>query len=157
MPMKVLVAYDSRKGTTREVAEWIARVATGWTPLVQVRPVSGLRPEEAAGADVLFVGCWVHGLVVVGVGPSDGASSWAKALPALDGTLAAVFCTYDVNPRETLPILAAALRSHGAEVLAGHASKRRNRFAGVDAFTTAVMTEARSRLSPALTSRPALR
>jgi menaquinone-dependent protoporphyrinogen IX oxidase len=157
MPMKVLVAYDSRKGTTRAVAEWIARVATGWTPRVEVHPVGGVRPEEAAEADVLFLGGWVRGLLVVGVGPSGGASSWARALPSLEGKLAAVFCTYDVNPRQTLPILAAELRDKGAEVVAGHASRRRNRFAGVDDFTMAVMGEARSRLPPRSAGRPALR
>jgi hypothetical protein len=157
MPMKVLVAYDSRKGTTRAVAEWIGRVATGWTPQVEVRPVVGLRPEKAAEADVLFLGCWVRGLVVVGVGPSEGASEWARSLPPLDGTLAAVFCTYDVNPRQTLPTLAEELRGKGAEVVAGHASRRRNRFAGVDDFIVAVMTEARSRFSSPAASRPALR
>lgn len=157
MPMKVLVAYDSRKGTTRAVAEWIGRVATGWTPQVEIRPVGGIRPEAAAEADVLFLGCWVHGLVVVGVGPSEGASAWAKTLPSLDGKLAAVFCTYDVNPRQTLPTLAEVLRAKGADVVAGHASRRRNRFAGVDDFTMAVMTEARARLSPSFATRPTLR
>lgn len=157
MPMKVLVAYDSRKGTTRAVAEWIGRVALGWTPRVEVRPVRGLRPEDAAESDILFLGCWVRGLVVVGVGPSDGASSWAGALPSLDEKVAAVFCTYALNPRQTLPILAAELRAKGAEVVAGHASRRKNPFAGVDDFTMAVMTEARSRLSPPHVRRPALR
>jgi hypothetical protein len=157
MPMKVLVAYDSRKGTTRAVAEWIGRVATGRTPHVEVRPVGGVRPQEAAEADVLFLGCWVRGLIVVGVGPSDGALSWARALPSLDGKLAAVFCTYDVNPRQTLPILAAEVRAKGAEVLAGHASRRRNRFAGVDDFAMSVMSQAKSRSSPPRDGRPALR
>jgi hypothetical protein len=156
-PMKVLVAYDSRKGTTRAVAEWIGRVAIGWTHRVDVRPVGGLRPEEAAEADVLFLGCWVHGLFVVGVGPSDGATTWAKTLPGLDGKIMGVFCTYDLNPRQTLPILAAELRAKGADVIAGHASSRRNRFAGVDAFATTVLSQARSRLSTPDAGRPSLR
>jgi hypothetical protein len=46
------------------------------------------------------------------------------------------------------------LRAKGADVVAGHASRRRNRFAGVDDFTTAVMTEARSRLSPSANRPP---
>ncbi len=155
--MRVLIVYDSRRGTTRAVAERIGRVALGWTPRVEVRSVRETRPGRAETADVLFLGCWVHGLIVVGVGPSAGASEWAESLPALGGTVAGVFCTYDVKPKQTLPVLAAALRARGAEVVAGHASRRRNRFAGVDAFATAVLEDAASR-SPAAPSRgPAAR
>ena len=67
--MKVLVAYDSRKGTTRAVAERIALVAQGTTPDVTVSHVGALSPGEAAGADVLFLGAWTRGLFLIGVGP----------------------------------------------------------------------------------------
>ena len=87
--MRVLIAYDSRKGTTRAVAERIALIAQGSTADVTVSHVGAISPSEAAGADVLFLGAWTHGMFVIGVGPSDGAVQWASGLPSLDGTLAA--------------------------------------------------------------------
>ncbi len=143
--LKVLIAYDSRRGTTRAVAERIGLVARGTTPDVTIAPVGSLRPEDAASADLIFLGAWVRGLFVVGAGPSSGAMEWTATLPSLEGKLAAVFCTYDFDPKATLTKLAEPLRARGAEVLAGHASRRRNRFAGVDDFARAVMSSVRDR------------
>jgi hypothetical protein len=143
--MKVLVAYDSNKGTTRAVAERIALIAQGTTPDVTVSHVGAIAPTEAAHADVLFLGAWTHGMFIVGVGPSDGAVNWANGLPDLGGTLGAVFCTYDVNPRGTLPAMTSLLRTKGVEVLGSHGSKRRNRLAGVEDFAREIMVQARQR------------
>jgi hypothetical protein len=143
--MKVLVAYDSRKGTTRVVADRIGLVAQGTTADVTVSHVGAIAPGEAAGADVLFLGAWTHGLFVVGVGPSDGAVGWVQGLPSLTGTLGAVFCTYDLNPRGTLSLMSTLLRDKGVEVLGAHASKRRNRLGGVEDFAREVMAQARER------------
>ena len=143
--MKVLVAYDSRKGTTRAVAERIALIAQGSTADVTVSHVGAIAPGDAAGVDVLFLGAWTHGMFVVGVGPSDGAVRWAGGLPPLEGMLGAVFCTYDLNPRGTLTALASLLAAKGVLVAGSHASKRRNRLAGVDDFARDVMSQARRR------------
>jgi hypothetical protein len=155
--MRVLVAYDSRTGRTRAVAERIGLVAQGSTPWVSVRPVSDLRPEQALDADVIFLGAWVDGFIVIGVGPSGRAVSWAAALPPLGGRLAAVFCTYGVNPRRTLDQMSEPLRSRGAVVLGGHASRRNNVLRGVEPFARGVMAEVRSRLMTPPPARPALR
>lgn len=155
--MKVLVAYDSRKGTTRAVAERIALVAKGTTADVTVSHVGAIAAGEAAQADVLFLGAWTHGMFIVGVGPSEGAVDWVHGLPHLAGTLGAVFCTYDLNPRGTLPAMASLLRDVGVEVLGSHGSKRRNRFAGVDAFAREIMVQARQRSGPRSSGDRALR
>jgi Flavodoxin domain len=155
--MKVLVAHDSRTGRTREVAERIGLVVQGSTPRVSVASVADLLPEDVLAADVLFLGAWVDGFIVVGVGPSGRAMAWARALPSLEGRLAAVFCTYGVNPRRTLQEMSKVLTSKGAIVLGGHASRRNNVLRGVEPFTREVMAEVRSRLKTPPPSRPALR
>jgi hypothetical protein len=156
-PIDVLVAYDSRRGTTRSVAERIGLVAQGSTPNVRVEHVRAIPPAEVVGFDVVFLGAWVSGLVVVGVGPSEPAVRWAKALPDVSGTIAGVFCTYDVNPRRTLDRLGELLADRGALVVAGNASRRRNPLAGVDAFTRRVLGAARERHPRRPAARPAPR
>ena len=157
MQVDVLVAFDSRRGTTASVGERIGLVARGTTPQVTVGHVRTLHPERASQADVLFLGAWVSGLVVVGVGPSEGAISWGERLPDLTGKVAGVFCTYGLNPRTTLARLSDLLSEKGAEVVAGNASRRRNPFEGVDGFTREVMAVARQRFPRGEAARPSPR
>src|SRR5207245_7417619 len=148
------VAYDSRTGNTRRVAERVGLVAQGTTPRVSVEDVSALRPEAALEADVLFLGAWVDGFVLIGVGPSGKAVAWARSLPALDGRLAATFCTFGVNPKRSLGKLSDLLSSKGAIVLGEHASKRSNVLSGVEDFARDVMRPARARLAPPRAAGP---
>ncbi|MDQ3468327.1 MAG: hypothetical protein M3487_00900 [Actinomycetota bacterium] len=86
----------------------------------------------------MLVGTWVHGLFVVGQTP------WALAaisnLPAMRGKRAAVFCTFALNPGNSLDKLrggrgdrsardrragAAPLQARGAQRGAGDQARRR--------------------------------
>ncbi|MBA3605606.1 MAG: hypothetical protein H0W46_06480 [Acidimicrobiia bacterium] len=65
----------------------------------------------------MLVGTWVHGLFVVGQTP------WALAaisnLPAMRGKRAAVFCTFALNPGNSLDKLTGAVEATGAHVIGG--------------------------------------
>jgi hypothetical protein len=65
----------------------------------------------------LVVGTWIQGLLLVKVGPADGAMRGIVGLPDLGGRPAAVFCTFDVNPFDSLNRMAARLQSRGARIL----------------------------------------
>ena len=71
---------------------------------------------------MVLVGTWVHGLFVVGQTP------WALAtisnLPAMRGKRAAAFCTFALNPGQSLDKLTGALGATGAEVVGGLALSR---------------------------------
>ena len=105
--MKAAILFESLTGHTRTAGELIAfnLQQAGW----RITGVSPVRKPEMASiqdADVIIVGTWVHGLFVVGQAPW-GLGAIA-GLPAMQGKLAATFCTFALNPAKTLDIGRAA-------------------------------------------------
>ena len=121
--MKAALLVESLTGNTWRAAELIADDLgqEGWT----ITGVSKVRqPDYAAiqAADVVLVGTWVHGFIVVGVAPYGLAT--ISNLPAMRGKQAAVFCTFAVNPRSSLERLTGAVEATGANVVGGLEIKR---------------------------------
>ena len=87
-----------------------------------------------------MVGTWIQGLILVKVGPAEGALRGVAGLPDLEGRPAAVFCTYDVSPFDSLTRLANRLLARGAWVLPVRGRfRRRKKLAGVPAFVDALV------------------
>src|SRR3972149_4484997 len=103
--MNVLVTYESRGGGAKQAAGAGAEAARATGATVVVSPVSDATSERVEEADVLFVGSWVEGFIVMGVGPSKAALDWLATPPPPGGEPAAVVCTYAFNPRKPLPNL----------------------------------------------------
>ena len=57
--MKILVAYDSKHGNTRKIAEEIAS-AFGPEHQVQFKSVAEAKPEDTGAADIVVIGCPTH-------------------------------------------------------------------------------------------------
>jgi flavodoxin len=124
--VNVLVAYESRGGRTKRAAQAIADTIQAAGHQTEIRPLSEAGSELVATADVLFVGSWVEGFLLFGVGPAKAAQQWVAALPSLSGKHAAVFCTYALHPRGTLSALGSGVKGKGAS-LAGEAAFRHGR------------------------------
>ena len=121
--MKAVVLYESLTGNTRKAGEMIARMLQeeGWG-ITDVGPVR--HPDHAAiqGADLVIVGTWVHGLFVVGQAPFG--LSLLQHLPAISGKQVATYCTFALNPKNSLDKMARALDSRGGQVIGGLALNR---------------------------------
>jgi flavodoxin len=131
--MKAALLVESLTGNTWRAAELIADDLgqEGWT----ITGLSKVRqPDYAAiqAADIVLVGTWVHGFIVVGVAPF-GLAMIAN-LPAMRGKQAAVFCTFAVNPRRSLERLTGAVEATGANVVGGLALHRRQLPAHAEEF-----------------------
>ena len=137
--MRFLIAYESRGGRTGAAAEAIAAEVRAAGHEADVRPLGATDAGALDQADAVFVGTWVEGFLVVGVGPARAAREWMARLPALSGKPAAVFCTYALNPRGTLPALQSALERKGARVLASRAFHRRRPAEGAGALVQQVL------------------
>jgi len=137
--MHVLILYESRRGFTLTVARSIRDELRTRGVSAETAPVRSVDRGTIAAADALIVGSWVKGAILFGVGPADGVREAIEALPDLDGTVAAVFCTCDVAPRGTLQTLATWLRRRGARVVVGQTFKRKKSLRTVPAFTDVVL------------------
>ena len=82
--MNVLVLYESRNGHTRDAANALAQAARDQKHTVTVKSIIEVRKADVENAQALFIGTWVHGLILFGVRPA-GAELWVPNLPALEG------------------------------------------------------------------------
>ncbi len=121
--MKAAVLVESLTGNTWRAAELVADDLRqeGWT----ITGLDRLRTPDLAAiqaADIVLVGTWVHGFFVVGQAP--WALSTISNLPAMRGKQAAVFCTFALNPGNSLDKLTGAVQATGADVVGGLALSR---------------------------------
>ncbi|MHB1500086.1 MAG: FAD-dependent oxidoreductase [Candidatus Dormibacteria bacterium] len=131
-PKRVLVAYESRGGRTARLATLVADLLTAPGREVRSLPVAKVGVRELASADLLVVGTWVEGAVVAGVGPAPISRTWLRQLPRLGGLPTAIFCTYGVSPKGTLPQMAQELERCGARVVAKQAFRAHASAAGTN-------------------------
>jgi flavodoxin len=139
--MNVLVIYQSRNGHTREAAEAIASAAREHGCEVVVRSAAEVRKADVEGADALFVGTWVHGMILFGVRPA-GVEQWVPTLPSLNGKPVGVFCTYAFHPRGSLRTMGAMLEARGGSIRGQRAFHRRQPGSGADSFVQSVLHSA---------------
>lgn len=120
--MRAAIIYNSLTGTTKKAAH---RIASELAALrVEATPVgiAEVDPAIVAEADLIIVGTWTDGIVVMGQKPAGRRK--LRSLPSLAGKQAVVYCTYAVDPGQTLSKLVTDVEALGAEVLGGFAIAR---------------------------------
>lgn len=130
--MQAVIIYNSLTGTTEKAAH---RIASELKALrVDATPVPIAEADEAtvADADLVIVGTWTDGIVILGQKPAGKKK--LRNLPSLAGKRAVVYCTYAVDPGHTLDKLVAEVEAKGAEVLGGFALARHDLAADIAEF-----------------------
>ncbi len=135
--MNVVIIHQSRTGNTRRAAELIGGTIKLSGATVTVRPISNLDFKELAEADLIFVGTWVDGLILLGHRPGD--RSKLRTLPMLWDKTVAAFMTHAVNPGNAPKKLAKLLTAHGANVIAASSLNRRRLNSEAPAFAKTTM------------------
>jgi hypothetical protein len=120
--VNALVIYESLTGNTRRAAEIVAAEFTHLGVTASTCPTTAVDYAALARADLVVVGTWTDGIIVVGQRP--GRAGRLRALPSMQGKQAAVYCTYAVDPGHTLDKLVTIVDGLGAEVLGGLAIRR---------------------------------
>ena len=138
--MRAVIIYNSLTGTTRKVAH---RLASELKALrIDATPIAIGDADDAAvaDADLVIVGTWTDGIIVVGQKPAGRKK--LRGLPSLAGKKAVVYCTYAVDPGHTLDKLVEEVEGRGATVIGGYAIARHDVPGDVAEFV--------DRLTPAL-------
>lgn len=138
--MRALVIHESLTGNTREAARLIVDELTtlGW----EASECSSREVDLAAlqSADVVVVGTWVDGLLVIGQRPG-GAGKIAK-LPLLGNKTTYVYVTYAIDSGKTLKKLTAEVEARHGNVVGGMAIKRTELVEGSREFAQRVVAAA---------------
>lgn len=124
--MNLLVAYESRTGTTERSATAIAEACRAGGHDVRLRALIDVTDEDVNWAEGMFYGTWTDGFIVAAVRPAMPAELAPYRMPRLDGKPVAIFCTYAVNPRGVLAIMRETLEDRGAKVVAERAFRRKD-------------------------------
>ena len=120
--MRAVVIYESLTGNTRKTAGFIGRELVRAGVPATVCPITGIDYQALADADLVIVGTWTDGILVVGQRP--GRAGRIRKLPVMRGKRCAVYCTYAIDPGKTLDKLTALLEERGADVIGGMAIRR---------------------------------
>lgn len=116
--MRVAIAYDSLRGTTKAAALAMGRRFVDEGNQCTVRSLVEAHPAEVGAADLICIGSWTRGLFVAGQHPTPAALSFIDQLGDLSGKRCVAFCTYKLATGPTLDKMASRLRAKGADVVA---------------------------------------
>lgn len=120
--MDAVIIYESLTGTTQRAARLIGDGFYDHQIGAQLYPLASVDPAAVAAADVVIVGTWTDGLLIVGQKPAKKKK--LEQLPPLAGKPCFVFCTYAIHPGKTLEKLTRIVTELGGNVLGGLTVRR---------------------------------
>jgi flavodoxin len=94
MMKRALVLYNSKTGTTerfaREIGDFLSREGVD----SKVLSIFKFSPQDFTGVDIVLLGCWTSGLMIVLQHPERTWVEFAKTLPDLHDKKVGLFTTY---------------------------------------------------------------
>jgi len=131
--MKAALLVESLTGNTWKAAELIAdKLQQERWKITGLSKVGKPDLQSVHLADIVLVGTWTHGFVVVGQTPF--ALGNIANLPTMRGKKAACFLTFALNAGKSIDKLTDAVRQTGADVAGGLEIKRNYLDAHTDLF-----------------------
>ena len=135
--MEAVVIFESLTGNTAKASYAIAAGLSERGLPTSAFPMTQIDYQALSNADVVILGSWVDGLLLVGQRP--GRLGRIRALPALAGKRTIVFLTYAIDPGRALTKMSDAATALGAEVLGGQLIRRDKLAGGVADFVDRVL------------------
>ena len=120
--MHAVVIYESLTGNTAKAGRAIAHQLTEAGLPTRAFPITKVDYQALQDAELVIVGSWVDGLILIGQRP--GRMGRITAMPALAGKKAVVYLTYAIDAGKALQKMSDAVAARGAEVLGGTRIRR---------------------------------
>jgi flavorubredoxin len=120
--VQAVVIYESLTGNTAKAGHAIAGELTAHGVDTRAYPITRIDYQALADADLVVVGSWTDGLILVGQKP--GRLGRIRTMPALAGKRAVVYLTYAIDQGKALQKLSDAVADRGADVLGGLSIRR---------------------------------
>ena len=111
-----VVVYRSATGTTRQLAEEIGAHLESRGRATSVQSVGDADPASLAGADLVLLGCWTSGLLVVAQHPDEPWMAFVRDMPTLGRARVGLFTTYKLATGSMFPRMRKALDGKAAGV-----------------------------------------
>ncbi len=92
--MNTYVLYESRTGTTKKMADNIAAYLKEKDINADVDSIDDANKEKISNADILFLGCWTHGLMILLQHPVKKWVKFTSSLDNLENKKVVLFTTY---------------------------------------------------------------
>lgn len=89
-----IIIYQSKTGTTRQLAYEIKEILEGQNILADVSSVCKANKQELNHYDYVFLGCWTKGLMVIGQHPDPAWKNTARSLTISSDSRIVLFTTY---------------------------------------------------------------
>ncbi len=115
MPTAAIV-YRSATGTTRRLAEEIGAHLESRGRATTVQSVGDADPASLAGADLVLLGCWTSGLLVVAQHPDEPWMAFVREVPTLGRARVGLFTTYKLATGSMFPRMRRALAGKAERV-----------------------------------------
>jgi flavodoxin len=115
MPTAAIV-YRSATGTTRRLAEEIGAHLESKGVTTTVRSVGDCDPASLADADLVLLGCWTSGLLIVAQHPDEPWMAFVRDLPALGPARVGLFTTYKLATGSMFARMRAALGAKAGSI-----------------------------------------
>jgi flavodoxin len=93
---RAVIVYRSATGTTRRLAEEMGAHLESRGVDAVVQSVGECDPTSLAGADIVLLGCWTSGLLVVGQHPDEPWLAFVRDMPDLGHARVGLFTTYKI-------------------------------------------------------------
>lgn len=135
--MHTVLIYESLTGNTGKAGRAIAAELTAKGLPTRAFPITDIDYQALSDAELVIVGSWVDGLVLVGQRP--GRLGRIRQMPALAGKRAFVYLTYAIDPGKSLTKMSDAVAALGADVLGGQLIRRDKLADGVADFVDGVL------------------
>ena len=136
-PVDAVVIYESLTGNTAKAGKACAEGHPDAGLPTRAYPIKEIDYQALSNADLVIVGSWVDGFVVVG--QRAGRLGRIKGMPALSGKKAVVYLTYAIDAGKALQKMSDAVTARGAEVLGGQLIRRDKLDEGVADFVDRVL------------------